>query len=390
MTPRLRLIALAALSAPLVSSLATAAVLHVPADHATIQAAIDAAQDGDTVSVARGVYVEALVIAGKSVTLVSPYAESGDPADRRHTVIDGGVYGQADLVRQDAAITVAADAGAKTRIEGFTIRNGDDGVKCHTRIAIVGNRFINNVDGIDYENGGGLCQGNLFVAHQDDAVDVDESSSVEILDNVIRDCADDGVEIRLHEYRGPVLAVVLRNNVICGSGENGIQIIDYPEPSDRHLSIERNLIVQSVKAGIGVMSDGVTLEDYRSTHLPEPLDVVNNTLVGNPCGISGGGNAVIMNNLIVGSNIAGLKDVGSKAVVLNNVCWQNAADVTGEITDGVPQVADPKFDSRYRTAAGGACVDSGRPRQKGPDGRSVVADAALVRGAAPDVGRDEN
>jgi len=44
--------------------------LHVPADYATIQAAVDAAASGDTIHIAPGVYVEQVFIKDKNLTLI--------------------------------------------------------------------------------------------------------------------------------------------------------------------------------------------------------------------------------------------------------------------------------------------------------------------------------
>lgn len=46
-----------------------AAIIHVPADYPTIQAAVDAAVSGDEIQIAAGVYVEQVVIADKTLTL---------------------------------------------------------------------------------------------------------------------------------------------------------------------------------------------------------------------------------------------------------------------------------------------------------------------------------
>jgi polygalacturonase len=65
--------------------------VRVPEDHATIQAAIDAAPDGGTVLVAPGVYHESLTIAGKSVRLASWYLVDRDPQHILRTVLDGSL-----------------------------------------------------------------------------------------------------------------------------------------------------------------------------------------------------------------------------------------------------------------------------------------------------------
>jgi len=60
---------------------AHSAVRRVPQDFSTIQAAINAAQNGDTVLVSRGTYTGGLTISGKTITLASNYINTSDPND---------------------------------------------------------------------------------------------------------------------------------------------------------------------------------------------------------------------------------------------------------------------------------------------------------------------
>lgn len=72
-----------------------------------------------------------------------------------------------------------------------------------------------------------------------------------IQDNVIVDHDGDGIEIRLHAYSGPTLAIDIRRNLIARNGEDGIQLIDDPDVSSRVLRIEGNVIRESALAGSG-------------------------------------------------------------------------------------------------------------------------------------------
>ena len=100
-----------------IAAAAGAAVLRVPADHATIQAAINLAQDGDTVIVNAGIYKEQISFQGKAITVTS--VDPNDPNVVGSTVIDGtGLSAKASVVTFDHNETLAAT------LAGFTIRGG--------------------------------------------------------------------------------------------------------------------------------------------------------------------------------------------------------------------------------------------------------------------------
>jgi hypothetical protein len=84
-------------------------VINVPADQPTIQAAINAANNGDTVLVAPGKYVENINFGGKAITLTS----SGGPSV---TTIDGGAHG--------SVVTFNSSETASSKLNGFTITDG--------------------------------------------------------------------------------------------------------------------------------------------------------------------------------------------------------------------------------------------------------------------------
>ncbi|MGH9338838.1 MAG: right-handed parallel beta-helix repeat-containing protein [Acidobacteriota bacterium] len=352
---------------------AAAGTLRVPADHPTIQAAVRAARDGATILIAPGLYRENIVIEGKTLTLAS---EKG----YEQTVLDG-----------DGQTVLTIEQSPDTKITGLTIQNGDDGISTSSRIQVLDNRFTGNKDAIDYEGGGGVCRGNLFENNRDDAVDLDDDTEVTVEDNVIRDNRDDGIEIRLHPYTGPTLHVVIRNNVITGSGEDGIQFIGYNTNSDRVFRIERNLIADSAMAAVGCMGNENSRENYEAYPLPEPIFLINNTFAGNHYGVTGGAGVVLLNNIFVDTAKAALKKVAGDSVASHNLFWNNGTDF--EACGWGEQKAlfqDPLIAQDYRLKTGSPCIDAGTDSFEWKGEQVLALGRDSYAGSAPDLGSFES
>ncbi len=107
------------------SHLCSGAVMTVPGDSETIQAAIKGASNWDTVLVADGHYFERLSLLNKSLLITSEIMLDGDTMHMHNTILDGdpAVLGSVDtgsVVRADGYLPDPPSA----LIRGFTIQNG--------------------------------------------------------------------------------------------------------------------------------------------------------------------------------------------------------------------------------------------------------------------------
>ena len=361
-----------------------ARIIHVPDDVQTVQEAINIAGEGDTVLVEPGVYHGSIVLNKRKITLTSRFLETKDPHEIYRTVLDGSSKGR----KGDFVIKVTERATG-VRIIGFTIRNGDDGITCSGEAQILNNYFTGNEDGIDYEDGRGICRSNTFERNGDDAVDLDGASEVLIEDNVIRDNDDDGIEIRLHEYSGPTLKIVICHNIITGNGEDGIQIIDYPDLSDRLIRIERNVIANNAMAALGCMGDGKTKENYEAADIPEPIYFINNTVVGNTYGITGGDNLIALNNIFFNMKRSALKGVDGRSVVAYSLFWGNGLDFEmSNLEKGIVR-ADPMLGEGFKLKEESPAIDAGTARFKRESRVILDLKPNEYFGSAPDLGAFE-
>ncbi len=109
---------------------ANVGTIFVPADYATIQEAIVAAVQLDTIVVSPGTYTENIHYLGKLITITSVNPE--DPEIVASTIIDGGGTG--------VTVTFSGIEDFRAGLTGFTVINSElDGVSVIRMLRIAGN-----------------------------------------------------------------------------------------------------------------------------------------------------------------------------------------------------------------------------------------------------------
>jgi hypothetical protein len=176
-----------------------AADIFVPADHATIQAAINAASDGDTIFVSPGTYREhEITFGGTNVRVVST-----DGPDA--TTIDAQELGPVFVFKNGES--------RQASVEGFTITNGDANEQFEgggvfitgSSPSIIGNHIVNNKNEQPDGAGGGIK--------------VSSGSDPLIRDNLIQGnvARGNGGGMRLAGASGEIIGNEFINNTASGT-----------------------------------------------------------------------------------------------------------------------------------------------------------------------------
>ena len=128
--------------------------IHVLGDFLTIQEAINASVDGDTIEVHPGTYIENINFNGHSIILASLFLHFGDSSAILSTIIDGNFL--------SSAVTFENGEDSAAMITGFTIRNGlaasGGGIYCSNSNPIISNNII--IGNSAFEGGGVSCNGS--------------------------------------------------------------------------------------------------------------------------------------------------------------------------------------------------------------------------------------
>lgn len=323
-----------------------AAVLNVPGDFATIQAAVDAAAPGDTVLVSPGTYVGQVDFHAKAITLRS---------------IDGPASTVIESPLAAPTVTIDANLGETPVLRGFTIRGG-------TLIAVEtsgGPALI--VD--NHVTGNQRCSGAITAF----------TSAATILGNVISDnqpsCG--GVAVI-----GPNDIRILNNTITDNAGETvgGIALSGLGTATVSGNVISNNASFRS--------SGGIFVRNGSGG------SITNNVIVGNTGGVDAGGidvlvgsgdpSPTITNNTVAGNSGSAILVDGVDAVVrvTNNVVVGSGAApafACGVVPGpDVPMILHNDVVNDGSAPAYGGCAD-----QTGVNG-NVSADPLFVTAAGGD------
>lgn len=226
--------------------------INVPSDYSTIQAAIDAAIDGDTIFVAEGIYNENIVI-DKGIKIIGETVTI--------TIIDGG--------GTDSAITI--NNGENILIQKLTIRSQDKyGIYCQS------------------ENSATVTFKNNYIIDSKWGIVAENNCQITVLNNLIYNNKNsvntDGAGILIKNNFSYEITSEIRNNTI-DDNYHGIW------SEDSNLSVLNNIITNHIGEEGTVESTGI----YHSGQ-GESDNIYNNTWKNSD---NYGGNATAGNGSII-------------------------------------------------------------------------------------------
>lgn len=229
-----------------------AADIFVPADHATIQAAINAASDGDTVFVSPGTYQEhEITFGGTNVRVVST---------------DGPDVTTVDAQRLGPVFRFVNGETRQATVEGFTITNGEANAQFEgggvfitgSSPSVIGNRIVDNRN-LQTDGAGG-------------GIKVSSGSNPLIRDNLVQgnQATGNGGGIRLREASAVITGNDFIDNTASGTvNSNGGAIsLSAADSVEIRGNVFRNNAADSVAGAI-------------SAYAVTSLDISNNTFEQN-------------------------------------------------------------------------------------------------------------
>ncbi|MCP4579972.1 MAG: T9SS type A sorting domain-containing protein [candidate division Zixibacteria bacterium] len=283
--------------------------LYVPAEYASIQAAINASSDGDIVLVAPGTYTENIDFLGKRIQVTS----------------SGGADVTTIQANNGSMAVVYMDSGEPkgAEISGFTITGGGySGIFCNNSSPTIRDNIIEDNYSPLSDDGGGL--------------DLNNTSSSLIRDNIFRDNST-------YLYGAAIHADICENDTIC-----------YNLFYDNYGYVE----IRCLRAKIAIYNNTIDAAGSRchgiSNQLSDTLDCRNNIIVNAPYNYKG---LYAANSAYILAEYNDVYNCGGGPYGGSGIIW-GTGNITSNPLFWATPIGEPEY---YDIRPFSPCVDAGDP-----------------------------
>ncbi|MBN2364206.1 hypothetical protein JXL83_08750 [candidate division WOR-3 bacterium] len=338
------------LAMTVIPSVILGGIINVPTDYNTIQEAINAAQDFDTVLVEQGRYYENIRFFGKKINVASRFLTTGDNSYILNTIIDGSAPYHPDTA---SCVRFIDHEDTNSVLCGFTLTGGTGTVWPDVHF---GGTLFREGGGIFVDSASPVITGNFIVNNQTQ------------VSTGLQSAGGGGIRIADASPR------ITGNIIMLNNGRYGAGISEFYSGS----IIRNNLIMLNDGGddygGSGIWVWGATTD----TTLIENNTIVNNTSFQRGGGVRVYASVALVKNCILWGNVSqngGNPNIyltsGGRVVAEYN-CVENGYTGTGNIG------SDPCFaDSNKHLTPASPCVDSGDPASPGDPEDSLNPGYAL-------------
>ncbi len=229
--------------------------LNIPTQYPTIQAGINAAQNGDMVLVEPGTYYENINFRGKNITVTSQYINDSNPNTILNTIINGSASTEPDT---GSVVLIISGEDSTAVLNGFTITGGS-GTKWH------------------YEHGGSVLRagGGIFITLSSPTISnniIVYNEAITVNSNIL---TAGGGGIRAGDGTPLIINNIIAHNkgMYCGGLD-----LNYTGAIIKNNIIANNKVYQAVPSTITYGGGGLCAYKNYQGH---PVILENNTIVGN-------------------------------------------------------------------------------------------------------------
>ena len=302
-------------------------IRNVPSQYTTIQSAINSCNNGDTVLVQPGTYLENINFRGKQIVLTSRFYQNNEFSFIQSTIINGS-----NPVYPDSAscVIISNHEDSTTVLQGFTITGGS-GTKWQD------------------EHGAGLYRegGGVLVAYSNPVIQNNIITGNSAVTGGVTSTGGGGLRI------GDCYCRLFNNIITNNTGRYGAGIVlNYAGGEYRNNVICKNYGSTDYGAGSGIWINS----NFNRPRIIENNTIVSNTAItGTPGVIVFSGNQVFLRNNIVWGNTSNTNAQLSGSGMTVTYCnIQNGYAGAGNIN------VNPLFDTtNYYLSGNSPCIDKG-------------------------------